>query len=186
MAKDRTEINVNGASSFQFRQLISGGVSTTFTEPSYVKSNTLDDNPTMVESKDAQGFVINVQVGEDSAKMTVNLLQSSKAVIDVLQTARGKFFEAYLKVPLSNGKFQEYNFPLCKIVPKVNLNFVANTERIVAYEIIMLKPKATYTRVPTNYNNNASDGPYYWVMTENAAAVGVPTDTDGAVYTAVV
>ena len=186
MAKSRTEIFVNGVNDVEIRELTSGGAGTTYTDVGHVKKVVIADAPDMVESKNSAGEFINDQVGADNTRFVVTLMQASKAVIDILRNARGKYYDVYMRANLPNGNIQEIVMAPVKLMPKVGLDFGASTERDVEMEIVCLKPKAGHTRAPVDYNNNAADGPYYYVLIETATTPkGLPSDTVGTVYTAV-
>lgn len=186
MPKLRTEIFVTGAKTLEIQELVSGGAITAWTDPGHLKKLTLADAPNMVESVNSGGEMIDDKVGSDNTRFIATFMQASKVVIDLLRNARAKYFRVYILCNLPNGSVQETVIGCARIIPKVGLDFSAATERDLEFEIVCLKPKAVYTVAPTDYNNNASDGPYYYVLIETAgAAKNEPTDTNGTAYTAV-
>jgi len=183
MSKLRSKIGIKGGGILYIRELVNGSSSTTWTDLGYIKQTPISQEAAMLESTDETGAMITINVGNKSAKLTPTLMQAEKANIDIIRNAEGKYYEFYYIAPLGGGAFwQEWN-GFGVIVPKFALTHAANTERGLPLELIVLKPKASYVRTPTDYNNTTGD---YFVLIENATAKGAPTDTVDAAYDAMV
>ena len=171
MAKNRRLISVKGGGLLKVRE-IDPTPSNTFVDLGYLGESKLSDSYNIVESKDDAGHFIDAKEAGQIVKFESSLLQTSKAEIDFMKDAAGKYFEAYYQVRLNNGSYQEWLFPVCRIVPGQELEFKAGERRIKLTLYALYIPVAL-TRTPTNYNT-AADA--YYVMIENSSSQGAPSD----------
>jgi hypothetical protein len=171
MSLDRRRINVKGGGSIQLRE-IDPTPAATFSNLGYTKEESLIDAFNVVESVDSIGNLVNASEGGRKPTWSVVLMQTSKAEIDFLLITT-KYYEVYYVVTLANGYFQEIVCPVCRLKPGGTLKFAAGTERSITLDIYILAPAVALTRTPTNFNT-VKFQPF--AITENAAAVGAPSD----------
>lgn len=171
MAKARNLISVKGGGLLKVREL-SPTPTNSFTDVGYLGESKLIDSYTMIESKDDAGHFVDVKEAGQVVKFESSLLQTSKAEIDFMRLAAAKAFEAYYRVRLNNGNYQEYLFPVCRIIPGQELDFKAGERRIKLTLFALYLPIAL-TRNPTDYNT-AADA--YYTVIENASEIGAPVD----------
>jgi len=185
LQKLRNRINVKGGGLLQLRQL-KPTPSDTFLDVGFLQSTGIEDTHDMILSKDERGFLVDYVSGGEEPVLKCVLKQSGIDEINLIKNAEGIYYEAYYKVKLASGSFQEVDIPLCKIKTGPTLNFAAATERTIDLEIHMLTVVATtsITRNPTGYNMDPNVNPFY-VLVENANALGPPADTASAVATLV-
>lgn len=181
LEKSRLRINVKGGGTLRIREL-SPTPSNTFLDVGYVTTDTLLDEPTMVDSIDEVGNFIDTKSGAQKVTWKTVLKQTSIDEINLLKNAVGKYYDLFYSVLLANGNTQEFRVWLGKIKPILTLEFAAATERKIEVEITALMPKATFTTTPTDYNVTAGN---YYVVIENVVAKGVPTDTAASMATAI-
>ena len=181
LQKDPTRFNVRGGPELFFRQLISGGAGTAFTSLGYIKNLQLLLTPEMLDGVAADGNVFTSIRVSTKGEMKATLQQTDAETFNFLMGTDGKFYEFFYPVLMENGDTQEINF-FARIAEGIDASFQPG-ERTLPLNAIIIKPKAAYTRAPTDYNNSTAK---YIVMIQNAVAKGVPTDTVGTVYTAVI
>jgi hypothetical protein len=178
--KDRERFAVKGGGIAKIKEVASGGAFTTMDFIGYTEETDILIDQDMVEFKDERGFLINLVSSGEMWKVTIQLLQVGIDEINLLKTAANKYFHFYYQAQLRNGNYQEVYIPLCKIMPKVPLNFKPG-KRSIPVEIVALMPKGAITSSPADYNVPADA---YGVIIENAAAKGEIVTNTGTLYTA--
>jgi len=168
---DRRRLNVKGGGLLQLRQI--DPTPGSFLTVGFIADSKFADDPNMVEEVDEAGRFIDVVSAGSKPKFTSNLMQSSSDEINLVRLAGTLYYELYYYVALANGRFQELNAPICRVVPKLDLSFKAGEKRVVPIEISFLAAALALTRTPTAYNV-AQWGSY--VLIEGAAASGAPSD----------
>jgi len=171
MGKNRREINVKGGGHLMYRE-IDPTPTLGFTLLGFLADSQLDDTYNMIEAIDDAGNYIDTKEAGQKPMFISNMLQSSKSVIDFMRLAKTKYHELYYKVLLNNGSYQEYVFPVCRVIPGAKMDFKP-AERRIPLQVAILWPSIALTRVPVEYNT--AEGQYY-ALTENASAKGEPTD----------
>jgi len=185
LGKYRNRINSRAkAYSLKLYELASGGAVTAMSDIGYIESAELVDEPSLVESVDAAGDLVNSIVGSQKATLKVVLKQTSYDEINLVNTAGDKPFHVYLQVKLDDPTttFQELYIPLAKITSPLTLSYAAGTERKIEITFTMLMPKGTVTVTPAGLSVAA--GKYYALVDTAATALGAPTTANGTVYTA--
>lgn len=177
LGKDRGAINVKGGGFFKIREL-KPTATDAWSDVGYLQSTEFNDEHTMVEAIDERGLQVDYVDGGQSMKLTTQLMQSDYDVLNLLKGAAGKVYEGYYKCLTAEGNYQEWNFPLCRLNPGIKMTMQASTLRAIPLEIRCLSVKANMTRTPVEYN--VTEGQQY-VMTENAAEKGAPSDTASTV-----
>jgi len=177
LQKLRSRINVKGGGLFMIREL-SPTPSDTFLDVGFLTSVQFEDEHNMVEIIDDRGLTINYISGGESPKFTVVIKQSGIDEINILKNAERKYYEGYYKVLCETTLIQEINIPLFRFKPGPMLQFAAATERTLQLEGRALSVKAAMTRNPVGYNITIDS---FFVIIENAAALGVPVDTASSV-----
>ena len=171
MGKNRREINVKGVGYFAYRE-IDPTPTTSFTLIGFLADSSLDDSYDMIESRDDAGNYIDTKEAGQKPMFISNLLQSSKSVIDFMKDAKAKYFETYYKVQLNDLNWQEYLFPVCRIIPGVKMDFKPS-ERRIPLQVAVLWPAVALTRTPSGFNTAIGE---YYKLVEGASPIGEPTD----------
>jgi len=171
MSRDRRQISVKGGGTLKVRE-IDPTPAANFTDLGFLGDSKLTDIYNMIESKDDAGNYIDTKEAGEEVTFESTLKQTTKEQIDFMKDAAAKYFEAYYPVRLNNGDYQEILFPVCRIVPGAELEFKP-AERTIKITVKALWPATALTRTPTDYNSAIGE---YYKLTENAAAVGAPSD----------
>ena len=182
LGKDRKRFNVKGGGDLRVREIYPTPTDA-FSILGILLSNTFMDESTMVEGQDEKGDMQNVEPGSRKVTWVTRLRQSTKDEIDFIRGVVGKYYDVYYKVPLSNAEIQEIRLFCVRIVPNFTLNFAAGTPRDIEVTIHALVSKGAFTQSPAGWGDIA-EGDYY-VIEENAVALGPPDDTAANLATAV-
>jgi hypothetical protein len=178
LGKTRNRINVKGGGNLQVREL-SPSATESLSSLGYQGGTTFTDEHQMQTIVEEAGLTIEYLSGGSQATIKGTLKQSGIDEVNFLKNASGKVYELYYKCVLANGSSQELNIPLFKFKPGPVLEFAANKERGIPFEGIALAVKADMTRNPTGFNITADS---YYVIAENAVAIGAPADTAATVF----
>ncbi len=101
------------------------------------------DDTTVKKEADETGNIAAINLDVRDVIETGTVMESNAALINFFKdTARDTFFRAYKYLGIVNGKKQEAWFPLCKIVPKIELT--SGTKRI-PFEIHFMPVSAATT-----------------------------------------
>ena len=171
MGKNRREINVKGGGYFAYRE-IDPTPTNGFTLIGFLADSNFDDSYDMIESRDDAGNYIDTKEAGQKPMFISNLLQSSKSVIDFMKNAKDKYFETYYKVQLNNAQWQEYLFPVCRIIPGVKLEFKPG-ERRIPLSVSVLWPSAALSRTPSGFNTAIGE---YYKLVEGSSPLLEPSD----------
>lgn len=169
---DRRAISVKGGGTLKIRE-IDPTPATPFDAIGFITDTTFGDEHTLVESIDDAGHFIDNKSGAQHVTIKSTLMQTSLDEINLMKNAETKYYEAYYDVVLNNTYHQEILMPVCRLKCGAVLDFKSATQRTIAIEIHALAPFTALTRTPTSWNTVQWQ---YYVLQENAAAVGPPSD----------
>lgn len=189
MALGKSRVRMNAKAKgilLKATEIASGGSAVTMDDLGYLENVQIGDENGMIDFMDAAGDMINQLQGSRKITITANMLQTGTDEIALLNTAANKFFHVYIQVQLDNPTvyYQEWYFPVCKIVPGANLNFRAAERRVLPITIVALMPKAAITVAPAGLSVSA--GSLFAFAETATTALGQITTSSGTVYTTVV
>jgi len=88
----------------------------------YIQESNTQDNTDMEEYQDETGNTVASEPTIRLVKVTGLLMQSDKATLDFLKdTVRDKFYALYKYEGITNGKYQEIFYGICKFKPQIDL-----------------------------------------------------------------